>query len=103
MNKRFRTFTAAITGLVLCACANPYANQIAALDADYAAGRISRSRYVAQRNDLEVRKAEVDRENARTGIAAAAVGTMIAGTVVASQRSRGPSGPAVRRGAPPRR
>ena len=107
MNKRFRTFIAAVTGLALCACANPYAGQIAALDARYAAGKMSRSSYVAQRNELEVQKAQVDRENVRTGLAAAAIGTAIAGTVVASQNtpSRGPAAaPAGKKpgGAPPR-
>jgi hypothetical protein len=93
MKTRFRTFIAAVTGLVLCACANPYASQIAALDARYAAGKISRKSYIAQRNELEVQKAQVDRENARLALGAAAVGTAIAGTVVAAQNtpSRGPA------------
>ena len=95
MKPRFRTFIAALTGLALCACANPYADQIKALDARYAAGKISRKAYVSERNYLEVEKARVDRENVRTGIAAAAVGTAIAGTVVeANNRPRRPSAPA---------
>jgi len=93
MKKRFRTFIAAATGLALCACANPYADQIRALDARYAAGKISRKEYLAERDYLEVQKARVDRENVRTGIAAAAVGTAIAGTVIEAQQPRGPVGP----------
>ena len=94
MKKRFRTFVAAVSGLVLCACANPYADQIARLDARYAAGKISKREYRAERDYLEVQKARVDRENVHTGLAAAAIGTAIAGTVVASQnRPRGPGGP----------
>ena len=93
MKKRFRTFVAAVTGLVLCACANPYADQIARLDARYAAGKISRKEYVAERNYLEVQKARVDRENAGLAIGAAAVGTSIAGTVVeANNRPKAPAG-----------
>lgn len=92
MKPRFRTFFAAVTGLALCACANPYADQMRALDARYAAGNISRRSYIAQRNELEVNKAHVDRENARLALGAAAVGTVIAGTVIASQRNRGPRG-----------
>jgi hypothetical protein len=109
MKKRFRTFIAAVTGLMLCACANPYADQIRALDARYAAGKISRRAYLAQRRDLEVNKAEVDRENAHLALGAAAVGTAIAGTVVASQNrpGGGPGGggrpPGGGGGAPPPR
>ena len=93
MKKRFRTFIAAATGLALCACANPYADQLARLDARYAAGKMSRREYLAERDYLAVQKAQVDRENVRTGLAAAAIGTAIAGTVVESQRSRGPRYP----------
>lgn len=95
--------------LALCACANPYADQIARLDARYAAGKISRKEYNAERDYLEVEKARVDRENVRTGLAAAAIGTAVAATVVASQNTpnRAPSGggaPAKRPGgAPPAR
>ena len=108
MNKRFRTFLAAGTTLALCACANPYADQIARLDARYAAGKISRKEYRAERDYLEVQKARVDQENVRTGLAAAAIGTAIAGTVVAAQNtpSRGPAaaGPGKKPGgAPPAR
>jgi len=78
------------TALALCACANPYADQIARLDARYAAGKISRKEYRRERDYLEEQKAAVDRENVRTGLAAAAIGTAIAGTVVASQQSHGP-------------
>ena len=106
MKKRFRTFIAAGTVLALCACANPYADQIKALDARYAAGKISQKDYQAERDYLTVQKAHVDRENVRTGIAAAAVGTAIAGTVVAAQNtpSRGPAAAPVKKpgGAPPR-
>jgi hypothetical protein len=99
MKKRFRTFIAAVTGLALCACANPYASQIAELDARYAAGKISRSKYLAQRHQLEVQKAQVDRENAHLALGAAAVGTAIAATAVAADHhGGGPGG-----GAPPRR
>ena len=93
MKPRFRTFIAAVTGLALCACANPYADQLARLDARYAAHQISRREYLAERDYLEVQKARVDRENVHTGLAAAAVGTAIAATVVASQQPRGPRGP----------
>jgi hypothetical protein len=93
MKSRIRTFIAAAAGLALCACANPYADQLARLDARYAAGKISRKEYRAERDYLEVQKARVDRENLHTGLAAAAIGTAIAGTVVASQQNRGPSGP----------
>ena len=72
------------TALALCACANPYADQLARLDAHYAAGKISRKEYIAERDYLAVEKARVDRENVRTGLAAAAIGTAIAGTVVAA-------------------
>lgn len=101
MKKRFRTFIAAGTALALCACANPYADQIARLDARYAAGKISAREYRRERDYLEVQKARVDRENARTGLAAAAVGTAIAATVVAANNR--PSAPAARPpgGAPP--
>lgn len=102
MKNQFRTFIMAGTALALCACANPYADQIAALDARYAAGKISHRSYVEQRNELAVQKSQVDRENARLALGAAAVGTAIAGTVVASQRSRGPAA-APRGGTPPRR
>ena len=105
MKKRFRTFIAAVTGLALCACANPYADQIARLDARYAAGRISKREYRAERDYLEVEKARVDHENVRTGLAAAAIGTAIAGTVVASQQDRGRNVPVQRGrggGTPPR-
>ncbi len=105
MKKRFRTFIAAATGLALCACANPYADQIARLDARYAAGKMSRREYLAQRDYLAVEKARVDRENVHTGLAAAAIGTAIAGTVVASQRDRSPSVPVQKGrggGTPPR-
>ena len=99
MKSRFRTFVATVAGLALCACANPYANQIAALDARYAAGEISRKSYVAQRNELEVQKAQVDRENARLALGAAAVGTAIAGVAVAANNApSGPAGPAPRGG-----
>lgn len=105
MKSRFRSFVAAAAGLALCACANPYADQIARLDARYAAGNMKRSDYLAQRDYLEVEKSRVDRENVRTGLAAAAIGTAIAGTVVASQNrpraSRGPAAPAGG-GRPPR-
>ncbi len=84
MKKRFRTFIAAGAGLALCACANPYADQIARLDARYAAGKISSREYRRERDYLEVQKARVDRENAHTALAAAAIGTAIAGTVVAA-------------------
>jgi hypothetical protein len=102
MKTRLRTFIAAGTVLALCACANPYVDQIKALDARYASGKISRKEYVAERNYLEVQKAQVDRENARTAIGVAAVGTAIAGTVVAAQNS--PKAPAGRPagGRPPR-
>ncbi len=104
MNKRFRTFIAAGTVLAFCACANPYADQLARLDARYAAGKISRREYLAQRDYLAVEKARVDRENLRTGLAAAAIGTAIAGTVVAANQDHGPRGGApVRRGAAPPR
>lgn len=106
MKKRFRTFVAAVSGLVLCACANPYAEQIARLDARYAAGKISKREYREERDYLDVQKARVDRENVHTGLAAAAIGTAIAGTVVASQQPRGPRGPGPRgpvRGGPPPR
>jgi hypothetical protein len=94
MKTRFRFFLAAGTALALCACVNPYANQIAALDASYAAGNMSRREYLAQRDYLEVQKAQVDRENARIAIGAAAVGTAIAATAVAANnRPRGPGGP----------
>ena len=94
MKKRNRTFLAVGTALALCACANPYADQLKALDARYAAGKISRREYIVERDYLLVEKNRVDRENVRTGLAAAAVGTAIAGTVVASQnRPRGPVGP----------
>lgn len=101
-------FIAAGTVLALCACANPYADQIKALDARYAAGKISRKEYVAERNYLEVQKAQVDRENAHIALGAAAVGTAIAGTVVAAQnRPSAPAGPGGGRprggGAPPPR
>jgi len=104
MKTRLRTFIAAGTALALCACANPYVDQIKALDARYAAGKISRKEYVAERNYLEVQKAQVDRENARTAIGVAAVGTAIAGTVVAAQNSPKAPGPGGRPpgGAPPR-
>lgn len=98
MKKHFRTFVAAVTGLVLCACANPYADQIARLDARYAAGKISKREYRAERDYLEVQKAHVDRENVHTGLAAAAIGTAIAGTVVASQHHHGRSVAAPARG-----
>lgn len=94
MKSRIRTFIAAGAALALCACANPYADQIARLDARYAAGKISRKQYRAERDYLEEQKARVDRENVRTGLAAAAIGTAIAGTVVASQHNSGPGGPA---------
>jgi hypothetical protein len=101
MKTRFRSFIAAGTALALCACANPYANQIAALDASYAAGNISRKEYLAQRNYLEVQKAQVDRENARLAIGAAAVGTAIAATAVAANsRPDAHPGPAPRGAAP---
>jgi len=108
MKKRFRTFIAAATGLALCACANPYVNQIAELDARYAAGNISRSKYLAQRHDLEVQKAQVDRENAALAIGVASVGTQIAGVAVAADHhGGGPGGGAPGGGgpkaAPPRR
>ncbi len=90
MKTRFRTLIAAVSGLVLCACANPYASQIAALDANYAAGKISRRSYVAQRNELEVQKAQVDRENAALAIGVASVGTQIAG--IATRPSGGGGG-----------
>jgi hypothetical protein len=93
MKSRIRSFIAAGAALALCACANPYADQLARLDARYAAGKISRREYRNERDYLEVQKSRVDRENLRTGLAAAAIGTAIAGTVVASQQSRGPSGP----------
>ena len=94
MTKKFRAFIATGTMLALCACANPYANQIAQLDAQYAAGQISRKQYIAQRNYLEAEKARVDRENASLAIGAAAVGTAIAATAVAANnRPRGPGGP----------
>ena len=94
MKTRFRTFVAAVTGLALCACANPYADQIKALDARYAAGKISRKQYVRERNQLEVQKAQVDRENAGLALGAAAVGTAIAVTAVeANNHPHGPSGP----------
>jgi len=102
MKTRFRSFVAASTALALCACANPYANQIASLDARYSAGNMSRREYVAERNYLEVQQAQVDRENARIAIGAAAVGTAIAATAVAANnrpRNRGP-GPAPRGPAP---
>lgn len=104
MKKRFRTFIVAATGLALCACANPYADQIASLDARYAAGKMSRREYIAERDYLSVQKAQVDRENVRTGLAAAAIGTAIAGTVVASQQDHGRTVPAQRGrgGGPPR-
>lgn len=95
MNKKFRYFIAAGTALALCACANPYGNQIAALDARYAAGKMSRKEYVAERNYLEVEKARVDRENARLALGAAAVGTAIAATAVAANRDA-PRAPAAR-------
>ena len=105
MKSRFRSFVAAVAGLALCACANPYADQIARLDARYAAGNMKRSEYLAERDYLEVQKARVDRENVRTGLAAAAIGTAIAGTVVAAQNrpraTRGPAAPV--RGGGPRR
>jgi hypothetical protein len=101
MKNRFRTFIAAGTVLALCACANPYADQIARLDARYAAGKISRKEYLAERDYLEVQKSRVDRENVRTGLAAAAVGTAIAGTVVAAQ-NKPDRGPAPRGGGPRR-
>ena len=100
MKTKFRTFIAAGTILALCACANPYADQIARLDARYAAGKISRKEYNSERDYLEVEKARVDRENVRTGIAAAAIGTAIAGTVVASQNT--PRSPVRGRTVPPR-
>ena len=92
------------TALALCACANPYADQLARLDARYAAGKISRKEYIAERDYLAVEKARVDRENVRTGLAAAAIGTAIAGTVVAANQDRGPRGgvPARRGAVPPR-
>ena len=93
MKKRFRTFLSTTTALILCACANPYAEQLARLDARYAAGKMSRKEYLAERDYLTVEKARVDRENVRTGLAAAAIGTAIAGTVVESQRDRRPRGP----------
>ena len=64
-------------------------DQIARLDARYAAGKISRKEYRAERDYLEVQAARVDRENAHTALAAAAIGTAIAGTVVAAQNSPG--------------
>jgi hypothetical protein len=101
MKTRFRTFVAVVTGLALCACANPYVNQIKALDARYAAGKISRKEYIAERNYLEVQKAQVDRENARTALAAAAIGTAIAGTAIqAANTPSAPGGGAPRGGAP---
>jgi radical SAM superfamily enzyme with C-terminal helix-hairpin-helix motif len=104
MKKRFRTFIAAATGLALCACANPYADQLARLDARYASGKISKKAYREERDYLEVQKDRTDRENLRTGLAAAAIGTAIAGTVVASQYNRGPRTPVSRgAGGPPRR
>lgn len=90
MNGRFRALTAVILVIAIAGCANPYASQIAELDARYAAGKVSRSRYISQRHELEVQKSQVDRENAGLAIGVAAVGTAIAGTVVASQHSRGP-------------
>lgn len=104
MKKPFRTFIAAATGLALCACANPYADQIARLDARYASGKISKREYRSERDYLEEQKARVDRENVRTGLAAAAIGTAIAGTVVAAQNRPGPRGPVARGpgGPPPR-
>lgn len=95
----------ASTALALCACANPYADQLARLDARYAAGKISRREYIAERDYLSVEKARVDRENVHTGLAAAAIGTAIAGTVVASQNRPGPAAAPVKRaggGPPPR-
>jgi len=91
MKTKSRYFIAVGTALALCACANPYADQIAHLDARYAAGNISRKEYVAERNYLEVEKARVDRENAGLAIGAAAVGTAIAATAVAANnRPRSP-------------
>lgn len=101
MKNQFRTFMMAGTALALCACANPYADQIAALDARYAAGKISHRAYVAQRNELAVQKADVDRDNARLALGAAAVGTAIAGTVVASQNRPSRGGPVAARGGTP--
>ena len=46
------------TALALCACANPYADQLARLDARYAAGKISRKEYIAERDYLAVEKAQ---------------------------------------------
>ena len=82
------------TALALCACANPYADQLARLDARYAAGKISRKEYIAERDYLAVEKARVDRENVRTGLAAAAIGTAIAGTVVAANNQPSRRAPA---------
>lgn len=96
------------TALALCACANPYADQLARLDARYAAGKISRKEYIAERDYLAVEKARVDRENVRTGLAAAAIGTAIAGTVVAannqpSRRAPAAAAPGRGGGGPPPR
>jgi hypothetical protein len=103
MKKRFRTFIAAVTGLALCACANPYINQIAELDARYAAGHITRSKYLAQRHELEVQKAQVDRENAGLALGVASVATAAAGVAVAADSHGGHGGPAPHAGgAPPR-
>ena len=96
------------TALALCACANPYADQLARLDARYAAGKISRKEYIAERDYLAVEKARVDRENVRTGLAAAAIGTAIAGTGVAantppSRRAPAAAAPGRGGGGPPPR
>jgi len=111
MKNQFRAVVAAITGVALCSCANPYADQIRALDARYANGEIGRRAYLNERAYLEQEAARVDRENTRTAIAAAAVGTAIAGTVVAATNHpdgpRGPGpgprpgGPGPRPGGPP--
>lgn len=101
MKTKFRSFIAAGTALALCACANPYNDQISALDSSYARGNMSRREYTAERNYLEGQKAQVDRENERIALGAAAVGTAIAATAIAANnKPRGPGGPPPRGPAP---
>ena len=86
-SKLLRSFTASLCCL-LVGCANPYLAQMDALEADYRAGRVSRSEYNREMESLRIRSNQWNAQNsanAALGASAISAAAIVGGALIQAE------------------
>lgn len=88
MISKFKRSIVASLCCLLVACANPYLAQMDALDADYRAGRISRSEYDREMESLRIRSNQWNAQNSANvalGASALSAAAIVGGALIQAE------------------